>query len=360
VKLIEEPLTETGLGEVIAFMRRSNPFAQHTWGWDTGRFIDWRWGSNSLRERAQPGWFSRHCRVFREGPDIAAVAVREYGEHNACIITGSEDTATVSYVLLRLMDDHAGRGIGLSLDVLDEAEWLHPPLRDHGLVRTPGAGHEWEYDLTRIGVPPPTPEGFAIDSLASEQPGDVDGIAACIGAAFGSASDLRSAMSSIRCNPMFEPALSVFARSPDGRIAAYCRGTADPDNGVCGIDPVATHPDFQRLGLGKAVVLTCLAAQRAMGGRFTYIGSGPGPAAGTHLYRALGPSRRFDYSSWSTPQAAAPMVETLPRVPYSLEIPNELMRDDVGTRATRGGHSTPRSVSSQEVRFSRWRGNHMG
>lgn len=28
-------------------------------------------------------------------------------------------------------------------------------------------------------------------------------------------------------------------------------GTADPDNWVCGIDRVCTHPDFQQLGLGK-------------------------------------------------------------------------------------------------------------
>ena len=91
----------------------------------------------------------------------------------------------------------------------------------------------------------------------------------------------------------------VIARSPEGRIAAYCRGTVDPDSGVCGIDPVVCHPDFQRMGLSKALVHTCFRTQRALGGRFSYIGSAPEPAPGTYLYRSLGPSSRTATRTWS-------------------------------------------------------------
>ena len=40
--LTEEALTDASLDEAIQFIRSGNPFAQHTWGWDMGRFIDWR------------------------------------------------------------------------------------------------------------------------------------------------------------------------------------------------------------------------------------------------------------------------------------------------------------------------------
>ena len=70
-------------------------------------------------------------------------------------------------------------------------------------------------------------------------------------------------------------------------------------NGVCGIDPVCTHPDFQRLGLGRAVVQRCFANQRAVGGQFSYIGSQPEPAPGTFLYRSLGPKSRTVSSAWT-------------------------------------------------------------
>jgi len=82
-------------------------------------------------------------------------------------------------------------------------------------------------------------------------------------------------------------------------VAAYCRGTVDPDSGVCGIEPVCTHPDYRRLCMGKAVVQACMATQRSLGGRFAHIGLAAEPAPGTYLYGSLGPVDRIDGCRWS-------------------------------------------------------------
>ena len=76
VGLSEEPLADETLNEVIQFIRDSNPFSQHVWGWDMGRFIDWRWGSNNIRAKGKPDWFGDACRIFRDGKRIRAVAKR--------------------------------------------------------------------------------------------------------------------------------------------------------------------------------------------------------------------------------------------------------------------------------------------
>ena len=47
--------------------------------------------------------------------------------------------------------------------------------------------------------------------------------------------------------------LDCVAEAPDGRLAAYCLAWLDPDNRVGELEPVGTHPDFRRLGLGSAV-----------------------------------------------------------------------------------------------------------
>jgi hypothetical protein len=47
-------LSNDNLDEVTTFIRRSNPFAQKTWGWDTGRFMDWRYGFNTARNIETP------------------------------------------------------------------------------------------------------------------------------------------------------------------------------------------------------------------------------------------------------------------------------------------------------------------
>jgi ribosomal protein S18 acetylase RimI-like enzyme len=149
------------------------------------------------------------------------------------------------------------------------------------------------------------PEGFTIESLPEDRTDVYSGIAECIQRAFNTQHDVGAALVSLESNPMFRPELSVFARSPEGRIAAYSRGTVDPGNGICGIDPVCTHPDFQRMGLSKAVVLACFATQRSLGGRLSYIGSAPEPEPSTFLYRSLGPRHRYDFRSWSLPTGAA-------------------------------------------------------
>jgi GNAT superfamily N-acetyltransferase len=295
VTIGDEPLTDTNLPEVVQFFRDSNPFAQLTWGWDTGRFIDWRWSTNAVFDAAAPGWFSEHCRVFRRGPDIRAVSVAEYGTEDTCIITESQDPASVQQALGWLLE-HRGRPV--RFECSEEAAWLGSIFSGAGFVQTLGTAYEWEYDLHRAWDPPPPPTGFVVRTAAAH---DYPGINQCIKRAFGSDFDFEPGLHSLASNPFFLPGLSLVAVAPDGRIAAYCHGTVDPDNGVAGIDPICTDPDFQRMGLGRAVVIACFRGQARLGGQFSYIGSATEPAPGVGLYQMLGPSRRITFGSWSSP-----------------------------------------------------------
>jgi ribosomal protein S18 acetylase RimI-like enzyme len=292
-----EPLTDQTLDEAVSFMRAANPFAQLTWGWDTGRFIDFRWGFNAIREANSPGWFARHCSITRRDGAIAALAIAEDGGADHCVITATDDAELVAEVLDGVLQRHGDPRFPIS----DRAEWLHPVLAGRGFDAEPGAGVEWEYDLEHRDEPPAVVPGFTVDGLSVDRESDYAGISTCLQRAFGSDGDARPVLRSLEANPMFEPDLSIVARAPDGRIAAYCRGTVDAENGVCGIDPVATDPEFQGRGLGKAVVRACLTRQRRMGGRRSFIGSAPEPAPGTYLYRSLGPAEMATFSGWSLP-----------------------------------------------------------
>ncbi len=302
VPFSEEPLTNENLDEVIAFFRASNPFAQRTWGWDTGRFMDWRWGSNIHSERETPGWFSTQCRVLRNGREIVAVALAETGRGDVCVITPAEAPSLVREVIEWLpASPLAAPGNPIRLESSKSAEWLRSVLTGAGAVEEPNTGVEWEYDLEAVSTDVSVPDGFRIESLAAGDAVGRSAISDCIRAAFGTDHDVSPTLESIESSPMYRPELSVYAKAPDGTVAAYCRGTADSENGVCGIDPVCTHPDYGRLGLAKAVVRTCFATQRRLGGRFSFIGSAPEPEPSTFLYRSLGPSRAQPGSTWTLP-----------------------------------------------------------
>jgi mycothiol synthase len=49
------------------------------------------------------------------------------------------------------------------------------------------------------------------------------------------------------------------------RVASFCTAWSDAVSGIGQLDPLGTHPDFQRKGLGKSVLEGCLQYLQSMG-----------------------------------------------------------------------------------------------
>jgi mycothiol synthase len=80
----------------------------------------------------------------------------------------------------------------------------------------------------------------------------------------------------------------LFVRSPDGQGASACGIWFDHLNGVGLFEPVATHPDFQGKGLGKAVMTEGMRRMQAAGMRRAIVGFDPNNAAALALYTSMG------------------------------------------------------------------------
>ena len=80
----------------------------------------------------------------------------------------------------------------------------------------------------------------------------------------------------------------LFVRSLDGRGASACTIWFDPVNRIGLFEPVATHPDFQGKGLGKAVMAEGLRRMKAAGMQRAVVGFDPNNAAALALYTSLG------------------------------------------------------------------------
>ena len=138
-------------------------------------------------------------------------------------------------------------------------------LRRHGfedsLVRTVHYVH-------RLNTPPPTPQlpaGFLLRPLAGES--EVEGVVALHRAAFGTEQMTEEDRLATLHTSEYSPELDWVVQAADGRLAAYCTGTLSPvgEELVGYTDPVAVHPDFQRLGLAKAMLCAGAAALQARG-----------------------------------------------------------------------------------------------
>lgn len=67
--------------------------------------------------------------------------------------------------------------------------------------------------------------------------------------------------------------LKVAAVSPEGDFVSYCGMWYDEIAGYAVIEPVATDPDYRKMGLGKAVVLEGVKRAGELGAKIAYVGS---------------------------------------------------------------------------------------
>jgi ribosomal protein S18 acetylase RimI-like enzyme len=88
----------------------------------------------------------------------------------------------------------------------------------------------------------------------------------------------------------YRPELDCFVEAPDGTLAAYALAWYDDTNRVGELEPVGTHPDHRRRGLGRAVNLFALRHLRSAGATIATVAcrgddSYPVPR---RLYRSVG------------------------------------------------------------------------
>ena len=133
-------------------------------------------------------------------------------------------------------------------------------LERHGFVMQGMRSLHMVRPLDKPIATPQVPAGFSIRHVAGEQ--EVKALVALHRAAFDTENMTVEERLAMMRLPEYDPELDLLVIAPDGRLAAYCMCSISPEeNARTGrnegyTDPVATHPDFQRRGLAKALLLT--------------------------------------------------------------------------------------------------------
>ena len=113
---------------------------------------------------------------------------------------------------------------------------------------------------------PPLPPGFSI--RCSCGPEDARLRSACSHAAFGSNKPFEEYWPrTLRFmqSPVYVPEHELFVVSPSGEVAAFCILWTDELTKVGHFEPLGTHPEYQRKGLGKSLIFEALRRLKAEG-----------------------------------------------------------------------------------------------
>ena len=112
----------------------------------------------------------------------------------------------------------------------------------------------------------PVTAGFSIRHSRGEE--DARLRAACSHAAFGSSKlfeDYWPRTLRLMQSPVYVPEHELFVIAPTGEVAAFCIVWIDELTRVGHFEPVGTHPDFQRRGLGKSLLFEALRRLKSEG-----------------------------------------------------------------------------------------------
>jgi mycothiol synthase len=156
---------------------------------------------------------------------------------------------------------------------------------------------EWGYvhlacPLTGEFPSPQVPDGFELRTLQGED--EIAGYVALHRASFGTNNMTVEWRQRTLQAADYRPELDVVAVAPDGQLVAFCVGWLHPDGSQAQVEPLGVHPDFQKLGLGRAVLLEGLRRMQASGATTALVNTSNGNDPARHLYESVGFQPQFE------------------------------------------------------------------
>lgn len=160
---------------------------------------------------------------------------------------------------------------------------------------------DWGRPVSVLRIPDPfpaiaLPEGFRLTSLAEEN--DLYKINRVLWRGFNhegpppedeeEIEDRRKMQS----GPNFRKDLTIAVVAPDGNFVSFCGMWHETTNRLAYVEPVATDPDYRRMGLGRAAVWEGIRRCGAEGATVAYVGSDQ------RFYKAIGFETLYTSVCW--------------------------------------------------------------
>ena len=265
----------------------------------TGGHINW----------LQPRWEYMHYHTLVEGVDLDAIGVWE-AEGQIVAVVHPEHAMGMAY--LQVDPAYAA----LKPEMLAYAEG-HLYVSEEGTRSLRAYINDWDLEFQRLAaamgyhkgggsepmskfvIPDPfppisLPDGFRLKSLAEDN--DLRKVHRVLWRGFDHGGEppeegieWRKLMQSA---PNFRKELNVVVEAAEGSFVSYCGMWVEPTHRIAYVEPVATDPDYRRMGLGRAAVLEGIRRCGEQGATIAYVGSA------TPFYRSLGFRQIYNRSLW--------------------------------------------------------------
>ena len=162
-------------------------------------------------------------------------------------------------------------------------------LEENGFTREQAHFILFKRSLSKPLDVPPLPEGFSLRTSRGPEDAQLRSVASH--AAFGSGKPFEEYWPrTLRFmqSPVYVPEHEIFVMSPNKEVAAFCIVWTDERTKVGHFEPVATHPNFQRMGLGKSLLFEGLRRLKSKEMMEADVFTNHDNAAAIRLYESVG------------------------------------------------------------------------
>jgi predicted N-acetyltransferase YhbS len=253
-----------------------------------------RW--NTARYFVAPLYYGRHLRstttehsrrgiyiwesrigVWENGGEVVGVALSEYPWDGEAFLLRRPGYAFLLDEMLRYAEEtftdpttHT-----LRVHIYDADDSLQAAAQRRGYQRDE-AHPEWDTVLNVRDIPAPRlPPSYTIRSMADDN--DIARRCEVMGRAFNHTDPAEWATEftyrELQKAPDYRPDQDLYVVSPEGQWVSLCTVWYDECNRMGMLEPVGTHPDFRRRGLGREVVMEAARRVKARGAERVWVGA---------------------------------------------------------------------------------------
>jgi GNAT superfamily N-acetyltransferase len=259
----------------------------------------------------QPRWeyMHFHPNILERRFDLGEIGVWETQQGIVGVVHPEHDPGTV-YVeidpeyeslkseMLEYAEEHLSTESGgvhrLSVYISDDDGDFQESASEMGYVKG-----EVSDPMSQLPIPSPfpvvsLPSGFKLKSLAEDN--DLGKLARVSWRGFnhgdGPPDDAHLNQGFMQTAPNYRKGLFVVVEAPDGEFVSYCGMWFDSVNSIGYVEPVATDPDYRRMGLGRAAVLDSIRRCGEIGATVAWVG------ATVPFYLSLGFQPTYNSTIW--------------------------------------------------------------
>ena len=269
---------------------------QNCLNWHISRLEDWKFGGNSMRLNDDPDFFINNAHLWRnENGKLIGFCISEYGGNGIHIQAHPKFLDVESEILLWVEEVWSKDKNQIETFAYDIDKRKQQLLAGRGFKESGHVAILREYNLKRPIVKAPLASGFRIEKLIENR--NYDSLLDAINKSF-KRSFSRAFMTSILSAPSISEEWIFSVVNSSGRHISFCFASIDRANKTAAIDPIGTHPEYQKRGHAKSVIARSFEELQEEGIQTAFIASGPEPLPSNRLYDYFNPSKRLLEKKW--------------------------------------------------------------